>query len=68
MMVLKLCFVLVICNVFSLIIIMTFCLFLLASLADSFDYLSNAFIISPYGKSEYCTDLGLMIILLLLSS
>ena len=64
----KLYYFLVICNVFSSIIIV-FCLFLSVSMADAFNYLFNATIISPCGKkSGYCTDLGLMIIIQLLSS
>ena len=66
-MVSKLYYFLVICNVFSSIIIV-FCLFLSVSMADAFNYLFYAMIISPCGKSGYCTDLGSMIIIQLLSS
>ena len=54
----KLYYFLVICNVFSSIIIIVFCLFLSVSMADAFNYLFNATIISLCGKSVYCRDLG----------
>ena len=57
-MVSKLYYFLVICNVFSSIIIIVFCLFSSVSMADAFNYLFNAMIISLCGKSVYCRDLG----------